>query len=164
MSTHFWKQKVCWQCPAMFCLYTSSILSLPWFEFSLWRWWDQIQVSFKIVSTSCKMSIFVHSSGLSVQNWVKFGPRSCWMTPVLAEIDVKIVTAWALLPKLCVIIFSSLCLWYNTSQSKSLWNIRVFLLTKWPSTLLLKPRICVLFWNTIFSKFRVKLVNKRCTL
>ena len=22
MSTNFWKKKVCWQCPAMFCLYT----------------------------------------------------------------------------------------------------------------------------------------------
>ena len=27
--------KVCWQCPAMFCLYTSSKLSRSYFEFSL---------------------------------------------------------------------------------------------------------------------------------
>ena len=27
LSTNFWIQKVCWQCPAMFCLITSSKLS-----------------------------------------------------------------------------------------------------------------------------------------
>ena len=35
MSTNFFFSKVCWQCPAMFCLHTSSLLSHPWFEFSL---------------------------------------------------------------------------------------------------------------------------------
>ena len=35
MSTNFLFSKVCWQRPAMFCLYTSSKLSRPWFEFSL---------------------------------------------------------------------------------------------------------------------------------
>ena len=34
MSTTFLFSKVCWQCPAMFCLYTSSKLSCPLFEFS----------------------------------------------------------------------------------------------------------------------------------
>jgi hypothetical protein len=34
VSTNFWEQKVCWQWPAMFCLYTSSKVSLPCFEFS----------------------------------------------------------------------------------------------------------------------------------
>ena len=34
-STNFWIQKVCWQCLGMFCLYTSSKISRPWFEFSL---------------------------------------------------------------------------------------------------------------------------------
>ena len=33
LSTNFWKQIVCWHHPAMFCLITSSKLSLPWFEF-----------------------------------------------------------------------------------------------------------------------------------
>ena len=35
MSTNFWFSKVCWQCPAMFCLHTSSKLSCSWFTFSL---------------------------------------------------------------------------------------------------------------------------------
>ena len=35
LSTNFWKQKVCWHYPAMFCLITSSKISRPWFEFSL---------------------------------------------------------------------------------------------------------------------------------
>ena len=35
LSTNFWIQKFCWQCPAMFCLHTSTKLSRPWFEFSL---------------------------------------------------------------------------------------------------------------------------------
>ena len=35
MSTNFLFSKVCWQRPAMFCLYTLSNLSCPWFEFSL---------------------------------------------------------------------------------------------------------------------------------
>ena len=41
MSTNFWKQNVCWQCPAMFCLYTfpAHNLNFHW----RWRWWDQIQ-------------------------------------------------------------------------------------------------------------------------
>ena len=30
----------------MFCLYTLSKLSRPWFEFLLKRWWDQIQAIF----------------------------------------------------------------------------------------------------------------------
>ena len=28
-----------------------------------------------------KMSTIVHAMGVGGQNWVKFGPRSCWMTP-----------------------------------------------------------------------------------
>ena len=40
MSTNFLFLKVCWQRPAMFCLYTSSKL------FPRWRWWDQIQAIF----------------------------------------------------------------------------------------------------------------------
>ena len=35
MSTNFLFSKVCWQCPAKFCYYTSSKLSRRWFEFSL---------------------------------------------------------------------------------------------------------------------------------
>ena len=35
MSTNFLFSKVCWQRPAIFCLYTSSKLSRPQFEFSL---------------------------------------------------------------------------------------------------------------------------------
>ena len=35
MSTNFWKQKVCWYHPAMFCLIASSKFSCQWFEFSL---------------------------------------------------------------------------------------------------------------------------------
>ena len=35
MSTNFLFSNVCWQCSAMFCLYTSSKLSQPYFEFSL---------------------------------------------------------------------------------------------------------------------------------
>ena len=35
LSTNFWKQKVCWHHPAMFCLITSSKFSRQWFEFSL---------------------------------------------------------------------------------------------------------------------------------
>ena len=35
MTTNFLFSKVCWQRPAMVCLYTSSKLSCPWFEFSL---------------------------------------------------------------------------------------------------------------------------------
>ena len=40
LSTNFWKQKVCWHHPAMFCLITTSKLSWRW------RWWDQIQAIF----------------------------------------------------------------------------------------------------------------------
>ena len=35
MSTIFLLSKVCWQCSAMFCLYHSSKLSRPYFEFSM---------------------------------------------------------------------------------------------------------------------------------
>ena len=35
ITTNFLFSKVCWQCPAMFCLYTSSKLSQLIFEFSL---------------------------------------------------------------------------------------------------------------------------------
>ena len=35
MLTNSLCSKVCWQCPAMFCLYTASKLSLSLFEFSL---------------------------------------------------------------------------------------------------------------------------------
>ena len=46
-STRFWKQKVCWHHPAMFCHITSSKFSRQQFEFSLkWRWWDRIQAIF----------------------------------------------------------------------------------------------------------------------
>ena len=39
------------------------------------------------------MSLFVHSSGGGGQNWLKFGPRSCWMTPYPQNIGAKI-TVW----------------------------------------------------------------------
>ena len=41
LSTNFWKQKVCWHSPAMFCLitYPANNLNFHW----RWRWWDQIQ-------------------------------------------------------------------------------------------------------------------------
>ena len=45
LSTNFWIQKVCWHCPAMFCL-------LPQVNFPAnnlifhWRWWDWIQAIF----------------------------------------------------------------------------------------------------------------------
>ena len=29
----------------------------------------------------CKIYFFVHLKGLGGQNWVKFGPRRCWMAP-----------------------------------------------------------------------------------
>ena len=35
MSTNFLITKVCWQCSAIFCLYTSSKLSRPKFDFTL---------------------------------------------------------------------------------------------------------------------------------
>ena len=35
MSTNILYSKVCWQCPAMFCLYTTRNFLRPWFEFSL---------------------------------------------------------------------------------------------------------------------------------
>ena len=42
LSTNFWKQKVCWHQPAMFCLITSSKFEFLW----RWRWWDPIQAIF----------------------------------------------------------------------------------------------------------------------
>ena len=39
LAVGFWIWKVCWQRPAMFCLYTSSKHSRPWFEFSLMVMW-----------------------------------------------------------------------------------------------------------------------------
>ena len=39
LSTNFWKEKVCWHHPAIFCLITSSKLSRQW-------WRDQIQAIF----------------------------------------------------------------------------------------------------------------------
>ena len=48
MSTNFLFSKVCWHCPAMFCLCTSSTLSTHNLNFHWgWRWWDQIQATFK---------------------------------------------------------------------------------------------------------------------
>ena len=43
-STNFWIQKVCWQYPAMFCLYTFFFHNLNFH----WRWrsWDWIQAIF----------------------------------------------------------------------------------------------------------------------
>ena len=43
----FWKQKVCWHYPAMFCRITSSKLPSKNLNFNWrWRWWDQIQAIF----------------------------------------------------------------------------------------------------------------------
>ena len=55
MSTNFWFSKVCWQCSAKFCHYTSSKLSPHNFNFH-WRWSDGIEsrLPFKIFSTSNK--------------------------------------------------------------------------------------------------------------
>ena len=47
LSTNFWKQKVCWHHPAMFCPITSSKLSSNNLNFHRrWRWWDRIQAIF----------------------------------------------------------------------------------------------------------------------
>ena len=52
LSTNFWKQKVWWHRPAMFCLITSSKLSWRW------RWWYWNQAIFLIFfyfkSRKCK--------------------------------------------------------------------------------------------------------------
>ena len=46
----------------------------------------------------CKMSMFVHSRGEGGgQNWLKFGPRSCWMIPKLTEVWKMNFNAWALI-------------------------------------------------------------------
>ena len=45
LSTNFWKQKVSWHPPAMFCLGIPGIPSRQKFNF-LWRCWDQIQAIF----------------------------------------------------------------------------------------------------------------------
>ena len=44
LSSNFWKNKVCWHHPAMFCLITSRKFPANNLNF-LWRssWWDQIQ-------------------------------------------------------------------------------------------------------------------------
>ena len=42
MSTNFLFSKVCWQRPAMFCLYIFKQTLPP----IIWRWWDQIQATF----------------------------------------------------------------------------------------------------------------------
>ena len=42
LSTKFWKQKVCWNHPAMFCPNTSNKLSANNLNIH-WRWWDRIK-------------------------------------------------------------------------------------------------------------------------
>ena len=81
LSTNFWKQKVCWHHPAMFCLITSSKLSANNLNFH-WRrrWWDRIQAIFLnlfyFMYTKIKMRIS-KCFGPSVlcralqQNWVR---------------------------------------------------------------------------------------------
>ena len=101
-----------------------------YFEYESFFFQDKIWQNQR-VSGGCARSLNTWRSFSTTVNGKN--AQKCHCT-VLAEIDVKIVTAWELLPKYCVIIFSSLRLWY-ISQSKSLWNIRVFLLTTWPSTL-----------------------------
>ena len=47
LSTNFWKQKVCWQPPAIFCLYIQGNFPAHNLIFhSRWRWWDWIQAIF----------------------------------------------------------------------------------------------------------------------
>ena len=61
MSTTFLFSKVCWRCPAMFCLYTSRNFPAHNLNFLWkWRWWDQIQATFKIFSTlKCYGGVFL---------------------------------------------------------------------------------------------------------
>ena len=47
LSTNFWKQKICWHHPAMFCCITSSKLPAINLNFHWrWGWWDWIQAIF----------------------------------------------------------------------------------------------------------------------
>ena len=39
----------------------------------------------RVIQIVCKMFIIVHFRGLWVQNWVKFGPRSCRMPPSIEQ-------------------------------------------------------------------------------
>ena len=61
MSTNFLYSKVCWQHPAMYCLYTFLAHNLN-FHWS-WRCWDQIQAIFLNLSYS-KIIVFILVTGL----------------------------------------------------------------------------------------------------
>ena len=95
MSTDLLFSKVFWQCPAMFCLYTSSKLSRQWFEFSLFIEKMNIKSQYQISSIVIKCTRVTTSKTLPVYFWPKYGRDEfhvpiCSGTPghALMQIDV----------------------------------------------------------------------------
>ena len=70
MSTNFLYSKVCWQHPAMFCLYSSPAHNLNFY----WRWWDSFQAIFFVYF------IYWHFSPKSWLNQLSsFNPNRSWI-------------------------------------------------------------------------------------
>ena len=63
MSTNFWKQKICWHHPAMFCLITWSKHSRQKFAFSL-------KVMGSIPSYLLKSFLLYHNGAKIILNWI----------------------------------------------------------------------------------------------
>ena len=71
MSTNFLFSKVFWQCPAMFCLYTSSNFSRPWFEFSL-------KVKVMGLNPGYHLKSFLLCSLANFNDFLPLPPPKCW--------------------------------------------------------------------------------------
>ena len=54
LSTNYLYSKVCWQHPAMFCLYTFPAHNLNFHWIWRWKWWDRIQAIFLNLFALCK--------------------------------------------------------------------------------------------------------------
>ena len=63
MSTNFLFSKVCWQCPAMCCLYTSSKIFTEGEGDGI-----ESRIPFKIFSTSPNMAYFAQNSNSAIDN------------------------------------------------------------------------------------------------
>ena len=118
LSTNFWKQKVCWHPPAMFCLiYLNNKFPVNSLNFNWrWSWWDQIQAIFLNLFYFIfkSRSIFPHRLNMWYPNCPVFKLSliilPTWCLQILLELPKK---------KLSTLLYKWL---FNFSISSKLWR------------------------------------------
>ena len=114
------KLKVCWQCLAMFCLYTSSKLSHPYpcsltFHWK-WRWWDQSRLPFKIISTLTNHRTVDQLNGISLVETIAVGRNFVVSADACTSVLRKELRRYRLkIDKLIIPIFFTYCQQFKCS-------------------------------------------------